>query len=203
MNNILLELKALFENRDANLLNTARLLYQVREQRLFQPDFFSFRIFAETCLHTKYRKAMNLAEIYQSFAVALKIPDETLNAIPWSKLVTIRRVVAADPAKWLKMAQDMPRIELEKQVRIYEPKIGFTKKRLYVDLMPDQQELYKTVMEKAGQLTESEVQHVRWEAIFLSFLGGLDAPSEHWKLVLERMVKMYGKEQIIGLIDAI
>jgi MoxR-like ATPase len=107
------------KTEDRLQLRMAELLTEVHQHRYFLDwGFRTFKEFVEAECHFGLRKAQLLVEVYQKFAVELRVPADELRRLEWSKAALVARVInSANRDELLHSLKHLPHRELQAKIQ--------------------------------------------------------------------------------------
>ncbi len=122
------EALALKSQLEKQYLRLGEYIFNIKEKNLFLPQWSSW---SEYCAELKMseNQANKLIQIYSTFILKYKIPEEKITTVGgWSVIAELLPVINSleDANKWLESAQELTREDLRKEVK--ESKSGIQMK---------------------------------------------------------------------------
>lgn len=190
--------KELVREIDRCQIELAEILYKVKYHQLWkQWGYKSFNDYVNRELSLRTGKSFYLIQIYQKLIIDAKVKKEEIKEIGWSKVKEIAPIITENNKQelLLKVKQDCVE-ELSEEVReIKNTIVEENTEPLHIirfGLYETQYQLWKTAIEKAMKLTNSENMNQIVECILHEFLSGtLEKPEEELKCFLERAERVY------------
>jgi hypothetical protein len=150
--------------------------------------FQDFKAWVEAEHGIKYRKAHYLAAIYE-YVIEFKLDWAKIQKLGWTKLKTLlnpatQLVTQANMDEWIEKAENMTVLQLEDYIKAktsdgqnaIETDAGKTVTTLTFKLHTDQKETIREALEKAKEMSGTQVDTVALQLIATEFLG---KPSAH------------------------